>query len=157
MVLLALMNLGVLYYHHRKMSQTVVVDVIRVFNEFNLKKDLEKRVDHNILGYRQTLDSLGGLLQYAASRRDEHRVAYLKEAYIRAEEEFGQNTDSSVNNINEVVWARLNPLIDKFGRQNNYRLIIGANGMGSVLYNVGAIDKTTDLIQFINKEYEQGS
>lgn len=39
-------------------------------------------------------------------------------------------------------------------KKRHLHLIIGANGMGSVLYNDDYYDMTNDLINYANKEYE---
>lgn len=64
--------------------------------------------------------------------------------------------EASNSTINEKVWKRLNPLIDDFGKKNNIRIMIGANGMGTVLYNDNSVSMTNELIEFINKNYKTG-
>src|SRR5690606_26411546 len=71
-----------------------------------------------------------------------------------AEEAFEQIYRQSNQSINEQVWRRLNPMIDAYGKAHHLRLIIGANGRGSVLYNQGYYDHTDELIHFINEQYE---
>ena len=51
-----------------------------------------------------------------------------------------------IKNINEQVRDRLNPLIKDFAVKNNYRIVVGANGMGTVLYNADVVDITDKLI-----------
>jgi outer membrane protein len=59
--------------------------------------------------------------------------------------------------INDKVWDRLNPVISKFGKEKGLDLLIGANGMGTVLYADDSKDITDDLIRYINENYEKGN
>ena len=40
-------------------------------------------------------------------------------------------------------------MIDDYGKEGGYRLIIGANGMGSVLYNDDYYDCTKEVVDFV--------
>jgi len=156
-LLLVLTNVMAVFYINRKVEKIVVVDVIRIFNEFELKKDLEKKVNARLIEVKNKIDSLESFTQRANTEHDKVRFDHYRQMLSQAQEELQQATEVSAKTINEQVWKRLNPLIDEFGKNNDYRLVIGANGMGTVLYNEAATDKTAELIQFINEKYEKGS
>jgi outer membrane protein len=81
----------------------------------------------------------------------------LYKTFCQAKATFEQEYQESNQSINEQVWKRLNPLIDEYGKAKGFRLIIGANGMGSVLYNDEYYDQTKELTDFVNKKYEEGN
>lgn len=157
LILAVLVSLSVVFYVNTKLDKIVVVDVIKVFNQFNMKKQLEEKVDIELNKYTEHIDSMKSLLQMAQERNDEKRIEiFSKEIYLTESE--GQRAfEISNKNINEQVWNRLNPLIDEFAKKGKYRIVIGANGMGTVLYNVDAVDRTQELINYINERYETGN
>jgi outer membrane protein len=145
------------FYTNTKVERVVVVDVIRVFDEFKLKKDLEKRVEAPLSALSGQIDSLKALFEQAQQRNDEKAVQGYGQDLYQLQQQAQNAYELSNKNINEQVWKRLNPLIDEFGKVNNYKVIIGANGMGSVLYNDKAIDRTDALIKYVNSKYEKGN
>lgn len=154
---LSLFAIAYTYYINTKVERVVVVDVIRVFNEFKLKKDLEKRVETPLSALSGQIDSMKALFENAQQRNDEKAVQSYGQDLYRLQQQAQGAYELSNKNINDQVWKRLNPLIDEFGKEHKYRVIIGANGMGSVLYNDKAIDETDDLIKFVNSKYEKGN
>ncbi len=146
---------GMLWLNTR-IEKVVVVDVVKLFNEFELKKETEKRMDEQLRLYKSKIDSIQAIAARAEKEKDEALLERSTQVLMQMTLEFQNAADVSAQNINEVVWKRLNPLIDEFGRERGYRIIIGANGMGSVLYNDQAVDRTAELIEFINKKYQNG-
>lgn len=141
---------------NRKINNIVIIDVIKVLNDFKMKKELEAKVEVRLNEYSNKLDSIKALLKISNEAGNKVTYSKLIEDYRAIDREFQEAYEISNKKINEEVWKRLNPLIDEFGKDNNYRIMIGANGMGTVLYNEGAVDKTGELIKYINSKYEKG-
>lgn len=115
----------------------------------------------------------GGRLQYLAQRADSLKKEFavkrtmkdipqtdleqLYKAFSQAQGNLEQEYQQSNQTINEQVWKRLNPLVDAYGKEQGLRLIIGANGMGSVLYNDAYYDRTKEVTAYVNKKYEEGN
>src|SRR5690606_15001306 len=121
-------------------------------NNYNMKKELEKEVDGRINYLVAISDSLEGQLKMYPNpdKAPEELIRSYKNLRATIDQEFEKGNRS----INEQVWQRLNPLIIKYGKEKNLHLIIGANGMGTVLYNDASYDLTDDLITHVNMEYE---
>lgn len=144
-------------YINNKINNVVVVDVIKVFNEFKMKKELEAKVDVKLTEMSVKIDSLSGLLKLAAQSGDKAKYdAINKDLYV-LQQNSQQAYDISNKNINKQVWDRLNPMIKEYGKEQGFRIIVGANGMGAVIYNESDIDKTTELIGYVNNRYENGN
>ena len=75
----SILVLASVYYVNDKLNRIVVVDVIQVFNEFNLKKDLEARVETELTKYTNHLDSLNSLFELSTSRNDIERAKKIKD------------------------------------------------------------------------------
>ena len=123
-----------------------------------MKLELEAKASGQLAYLAHQADSLKKELTVKSKAKDIPR-SELEELYkifslsqTRLEEAYAQSNQT----INEQVWKRLNPLIDDYGKTEGLRLIIGANGMGNVLYNDDYYDHTKDISDFVNKRYEEG-
>ena|ERR1700748_1180445 len=149
---------GILFYFHRANKKIAVVDAIKVFNSFKMKQELESKTSGVLSSLGHRADSLKSDLT-AKSRIKDFSKEELEKLYAQfrnAQGQLEQTYQQTNQSINEEVWKRLNPLIDDYGKEGGYRLLIGANGMGSVLYNDDYYDQTKEVIDFVNKRYEEG-
>lgn len=144
------------FYINSKVNRIVVIDVIKILNEYEFKKELEGEAEGKLMVLRNKIDSLGGILELANSKQEALPQKLLEE-YQFWQMKMNEAYEASNSSINEKVWKRLNPLIDDFGKKNNIRIMIGANGMGTVLYNANSVSMTSELIEFINKNYKTGA
>lgn len=147
--------LTVFGYHHFFKLKIVSADVLKVANEFKLKLDLEKDQKNELEQYKKIVDSLKNNFEYLYKQNKSE--AEMKKAYemaFDAETEFNQILQALDEENNMKIWNRLNPLIDSFAIHKGYDLIIGANGMGTVLYMSGHVDVTDELLEYVNNQYE---
>jgi outer membrane protein len=138
-------------------KKIAVVDAVKLFDQFNMKKELENKAKTKLQAISRQGDSLSNQLQLAKASQNEEEIKKMTYAcnYIKAtlEEQYKQTN----HDINEQVWKRLNPQLDAYGKAKGLHLIVGANGMGSVLYNDAYYDLTDDVVKFVNKKYEEGN
>jgi Skp family chaperone for outer membrane proteins len=87
----------------------------------------------------------------------EDKIKELTYDYNFMKTKLDNDYTQSNRDINEQIWKRLNPLLDEYGKKKKLHLIIGANGMGSVLYNDEYYERTNDVISYINKKYYEGN
>lgn len=148
-----------LFIQKRDNKKIAVIDAVKLFNSYKMKMELETRAAGGLRYLGNQADSLQKELEAKSKIKDVPRaeLEQLYKVFAQAKSTFEQEYQSSNQSINEQVWKRLNPLIDEYGKSNNYRLIIGANGMGSVLYNDEYYDQTKEVIDFVNKKYEAGN
>lgn len=143
------------YTAHQKLNSIVMIDVLKVVNRFEMKKDLEKNAESKLMPLKAKVDSLSAIVDYAlkhqmkVDNKTKEELSYWQQNAL-------QTYEYSNNTINEQVWKRLNPLVDLYGEQHGYKIIIGANGMGTVLYAEKGMDKTEELIEFVNQQYKKG-
>jgi len=132
----------------RHKQAVVYVDSIKLFNAYQFKKDMYNRIEQSYGSKMGFVDSL-----------EQHAVAgQLNPDQLRSFEidrdELSHAIATSKNETDRAIWERLNQVIKKFGDQDKYELIIGANGMGTVLYGQADKDITDAVINYANKEYE---
>jgi len=134
-----------------------VVDAVKLFDQFDMKKELEAQEKLKLQSASKQMDSVGNLLQLAKAAKNEAEIKKLSYAYDYMKTALEQEYTAGNRDINAQVWKRLNPALDEFGKKTGMHLIIGANGMGTVLYNDDYFDLTAEAIKYINAKYENGN
>ncbi len=140
------------YYQQQKI---VVVDAVKLFNGYKMKQELEAKDNHQLEVYKRSVDSLKEAVNLMLqAKADSSHLRPLIQEYRADRLQLESAYEESNKNINEQVWKRLNPEIDAFGKSKGYRIMIGANGMGSVLYNDPSFHRTDELLKYVNDAYE---
>lgn len=150
---------GIILWTSGNNKKIAVVDAIQLFNSFKMKIELEEKASGGLRYLGHQADSLQKELEGKSKVKDfpKAELEGLYKTYMQAKGLLEQEYQQSNQSINEQVWKRLNPLIDEYGKKEKLRLIIGANGMGNVLYNDDYYDQTKEVIDFVNKKYETGN
>lgn len=151
--------LAITWNNNRINKKIAVVDAIQLVNSYKMKLELEAESGELLTFLGRKADSLKQDLTGKSKVKDfpKPELDRILSAYRNAQGLLEQQYQQSNQSINEQVWKRLNPLIDEYGKGHGFRLIIGANGMGSVLYNDAYYERTKELIDFVNKKYEEGN
>lgn len=144
---------------NRTQKKIGVVDAIKLFNGYDMKIEMEHFAGKRLDTISKDVDSLKHLLTVLSANKTTQQsdLEQIYRNYLQSESRLEQTYAETNAQINEEVWKRLNPLIDSYAKEQNYRLIIGANGMGSVLYIGEYYDITKELIKYINDKYENGN
>lgn len=128
----------------------VFMDSFKVFEEFEMKKDYDKRLEAQVGADQMGLDSLGAQLN---ATTDPAKIAALKKEFTMRKLAFDEKFAGISEQYTSEVYKRLNEYIKAFGKKKGYSIILGSNGQGNVMYVDDKNDITKDLITYINKEY----
>lgn len=155
----AVISIGMSVWLLYKSSKTAYVDTLRLFNEYKLKLDLEQKEDLVLRQVKSNVDSIKTEhdMLMRAQVKDTGKIRQLEIQIARLSDAFHDEYSRSNKSINEEVWKRLNPEIDEFSRKEGLELLVGANGMGTVLYGSKNKDLTDKLLRYVNKKYEEGN
>lgn len=150
---LVLLMLGFNVYLLVSHEKIVYVDLGELQDNYKLKKDLEEKAKGTLLMIKNAIDSFSMIkkMEGAGSRN-----TGVDTSIVRLQYEFQRYYNESNVEISNKIWDRLNPVIEKYGKEHNYSVIVGANGAGTVLYGEKRYDVTDDLIKYINADYEKG-
>lgn len=141
------MLIGYLIWDRMTTTTIVYVDTISLVESYNLKKELSARLERDFQLKKGQFDSLKTYYVTDTSNMETRRRLFdLEQELGRLQEDY--------QGINVTVWNRINPLLATFGKSKGYDIIVGANGMGTVLYGKPAIDITQEVVDYINKDYE---
>lgn len=135
----------------RNERKIVYADAIRLFNGYQFKTDMENAGKGTLIRLKNELDSVEMVFKTSAQN------PALQQLMAEKQQSLTMSYDAINKEINQKVWERLNPLIHQFGEDRHIDLMIGANGMGTVLYASQARDITDDLIKYANQHYEKGN
>lgn len=141
----------------RDNKKIAVVDAVKLFDQFNLKKELEAQAKVKLESMSKQMDSTANQLRMAQATQNQADIQKSNAAYTYARQSLQDAYTQSNKDINEQVWKRLNAIIEQFGKDRHLHVILGANGMGSILYNDDYYDLTTDAVNYANKKYEEGN
>lgn len=150
-----------LYVHFTKPKYGYVV-IQDVFNEFKLKKELQKKLELVKNSRQKIVDSLRIDLTIL-SKKIQTNIASTdeKDLFERKKLEFNQKMqmfeeDNAVmtKQYDQEIITQLNQYIKDYGEKNKFDMILGNNSDGSLMYGKESFNITKDVSEFINARYD---
>jgi outer membrane protein len=161
-IFLLLLIVGeVLFY--QMIPKTGYVLSQRVFNEFKLKKDLEKKLAVYQKKQQKELDSLKleVQLKYSELRQKKVRQGTEISEYTQKEQQFLLKEKQTVeeyetlsDQYTQQIWKQVNQYIKEYGQEKSYKYIFGAKGEGDLMYAEERENITDEVLNYINAKYE---
>jgi len=135
------------------------IDTAQVFNEFELKKFLEHKLEKQLLEYKQELDGLNLTLQNTYKDSVNGATKYIKikelEQLIEKKTYDALNVENSLKEqYNNQIWKQLNEYITAFGEHNNIDLLYGTSGQGNIAFAKEEYNYTAACLEFVNDKYQ---
>jgi outer membrane protein len=138
----------------KEKEQIVYVDNIRLFNGFNMTKDLNQINGQKINLQKKKLDSLYNVYEILRNNNQTDKLGGL-EIQLKAEDEELKVMNKNFSyETGQAVWKRLNEYVKEYSVANKYRIVLGTQGSGNVMYAEDDMDITEHLINYSNKYYE---
>jgi len=143
--------------------KTAYVNTVILFEQFALKKDLEKKYSQTENARKAILDSLQQnlILLSSQAKMGKPLPGSIYEKYNSSREnffvvkaKFEEDNQLLSESYNDQIWTRINEYVKEYGERNNYTYIYGANGGGSLMYANSHTDITQNVIEYINKRYQ---
>jgi outer membrane protein len=142
--------------------KTGYVDLVTVYNEFNMKKELDNKLQDIQSRRKNIMDSLTLQLNILGQRAelapegDSLRYLYMQQRqyYATQEEQFLQDNSATAQTYQEQIWKQINDYVAVYGKENGYSYIFGADGSGSVMYSEDGNDLTEEMKSYVNAKYE---
>jgi len=153
--ILLLILLVVFFFVSVKENEEIVyVDNVRLFNGFKMTKDLNQINGQKINLQKKKLDSLYNVYEILRNNNQTDKLGSL-EMRLRAEdEELKVMNENFSYETGQAVWKRLNEYVKEYSVANKYKIVLGTQGSGNVMYAEDNIDITDHLINYSNKYYE---
>lgn len=151
------------FFNEKSNKEIVFIDNVKVFQEFNMTKELgvvnEKKYKHQLTSFDSLVTQFSELETILKSKKKitkEEKQQYIKEQrkVIQKEKEIEEIRINVKNDINNKVWTRLNSYINSYGKEKKLKLILGAQGSGNIMYGDSITDRTSDFVEYVNYKYE---
>ena len=134
-----------------KQEQFVYVDKQKLFDNFQMTKDLKIIGDKNFKAKKAILDSLYLKLQEELPYVEKENTMKL---FVTKRDELDQFNQTFAINETQKIWNRINSYIDSYSEEKKYILVLGSDSNDEILYANKKIDRTSELTEYINKKYE---
>ncbi len=142
-------------------DKVVFIDTVKVYNEFDLKQELESKLKRQDADRRVVVDSLKLELNelYGRSENPEgellSKIQTTQYQLEHTEGKVNQLYQATANKYSEEILTQLNQYLKDFGEASDFELIVGANAQGTVIYGSEGKDVTQEAIEYVNKRYSE--
>lgn len=141
---LLLSILSIISYHHfflKKKEQVFIVNS-ELFDRFKgtdfLKSEMQKIRENN----QNKIDSATLLYSY-----DDPNFQKL----FHELKDYEQNISQKYT---ENIWQNLNQYVADYAKEKDLDVVFGANGSGVLMYADSMLNKTDEVVQYVNSKYE---
>lgn len=133
----------------RPAKKTAFILNQQVFNAFEGKKELEKKLNDVKARHQHVLDSVGALI---GNSKDDAKIL-LYQQYVQ---HFQIEQEQTTEQYTADIWKRINQHVAEYGKEHGYDFILGASGDGSLMYAEEGNNITEEVISYLNERYKKG-
>lgn len=159
--ILLLVTCSVIVYNFFLVKKDVYVNVVDLYDNFQMKIDLEKKIEATQLERKKILDSLE--LEFKLLTTQANKGQYTlndlgrkREFFLLKERQFNEDNEAQVLEYKQQIWKQLKQYTKDFAEKNNYNSIIGSDEGYTVLYYSDKVDITNGLKEYANQRYKGG-
>lgn len=142
------------YYLYQHQPRIAFIDTAYVYNNFNMKKELEKKLLEIKRIRQQSIDSLYEAVSAAQTAGNGEAFPALEKNYVRQREKAGLELEQIQTDYDQQIWKQINSLVSRFGNERGLSLILGANGGGNLMHGDDTFNLSEDVLNYINTHYE---
>ena len=134
-------------------STSVYMETAKVFDQFEMKKNYDERMESDLSREVNLLDSLKQEVNVSIASGDSLNAFKLRKQYYVIERAYNEKYQKLSTQYTNEVNVRLNEYVKLFAEENDYDFVMGSSGQGNIMYAKDDLNITEDLIEFINKKY----
>lgn len=162
LLLLCLLGIGGSYYmHYANRHKTGYIILQQVFDNFEFKKESQKKFDQVKAVRKKILDSMvldltvlvKKIEAKTANKEEQSLFERYKLGYEQKLREFDEDTRAMTSQYDKEIITQLNQYVKDFGKEHHYDIIFG-NTDGSLMYGDDKLNITTEVTQYINDKYK---
>lgn len=160
---------GVLLYHGQVTRKTAYVDIRKVFDGFNMKKELEQKFKQTATNRQKVIDSLTLDLQMLSRAIADQKEArkeisseltynfeYKRNEFIKLKNQFEEDNAVLSQKYDAQILERLTQYVIEYGKINKYDFIYGADNNGNIMYADDCYNISEEIVSYINNKYKGG-
>lgn len=154
-------------YHRFYSTKTAYIEIKKVFDGFLMKAEMEAKYKQTEKARAQILDSLSFNLKIMSKHLNEqkntktglkkeevYQFEYNREEYLKLKNQYQEENAVLSQKYDSQILTQLTQYVIEFGKKNNYDIILGADGNGSLMYSKEVYNISDDIIVFINNKYK---
>jgi len=162
-VLIVAISFASLYtYHYFYKPKTAFVDIKKVFNSFQMKKELEEKYKQTERSRDKILDTMMFKLQILSKQIKENKenkelaAAFdvRREEYLKAKRQFAEDNGALSQKYDGQIFEQITQYVMEYGKKNNYDFIYGTDGNGNLMFASDKHNVSDEVIVYINNKYK---
>jgi outer membrane protein len=149
-------------------QKTAYVNLTKIYNEFELKKQLEQQLTSVQQIRQKTLDSLELELKMLSRNlqspdAEKNKAVYdvkandfdlRKQDYLYKQKTFSDDNATLSQQYTDQIWKQLDQYVKDYGDAHDYTFILGGDGSGSMMYAAKGDDVTDILVTYTNERFK---
>lgn len=153
------------YVLNGKTKTIAYVNIESVYNEFPLKKELEKKLDRIQVINQAQLDSIKLNIQLIRVQVEQDKnpetiakAEALQRMYFRKEQEINERNAVAAKQFTDQIWQQIGQYVKDYGETHPYDVILSDDeNRRNVLYANASTDITAEVKTYINNRYNGNS
>lgn len=141
------------------------IDVNKLYESFEYKKILTEDFNRIKSARKRIVDSLDFELNKLLNEMEKSSQVNKESEQIfekkqkdlyQIEKQYDEDNQVLINSYNEKIIKQLNAYIKEYGQNESYKLILGADNKGGLLYADEKLNVTEKVIIYVNERYRGG-
>ena len=157
--------IGVIAYlgfQHTSQRKVGYILIKELYTGFEMKKEMEKKYLAVKQQRDKSLDSakfeINKLLRKIEAEKGKNKTEQeefekKREAFLQMKNYFEEENMKLSRSFDEQIITQLNQYVKDYGVQEHYDLLFGNDGNGSLMYATEDLNKTEEVLKFINQKY----
>jgi len=162
LLIIAVGALSLSVFNTTAKSKTAYVNTVEVYNQFEMKIELEKKLEETKNARTRILDSLLNdvetIVNYLRKNENDNeavdRYQFMRENYLKKEKQFEEDNRALAQKYTDQVWDQLNQYVKDFGDERKYQYIYGTTGQGNLMYAKDQLDISKEVLEYVNNRYQ---
>jgi len=151
------------YLYDRYKTKTAYVIIRDVFNNFEMKKEYERKLTLTKNSRNKIIDSLEFGLKLLGKKiesengknqEDINVFTVKRNDFFEKKKVFEEDDARQTKEYDEQILTQLNQYVKDFGSEHDYAYIYGNDGNGSLMYAQESYNVTKEVTDYINLRYK---
>jgi outer membrane protein len=160
--IICLMVISFFIYHSYFTARTGYVDIPKVFNGFDMKKEFQEKYKKTEALRKRMIDSLSLDLQLLSrklknNQKDKDLMSEFdvkRDDFFKRRKQVEEDNAALSEQYDKQILEQMSQYILDFGKKNNYDVILGTEGNGSIMYANEKYDISEKVKKYINERYK---
>ena len=150
-----------LFMHYNSRPKIAYIDNVSVYGSFQLTQEIKNKINLYTNKRDHIIDSLELIIENIQLRLEKNPTNEIlknellksKEEYYFIDSKFKDEAQKMISDYEKTIWEQLNQYITDYGKESDFIIIHGVSGNGNIMYAKEYMDKTEEVISYVNKKY----